>query len=62
VPSLLDDPLHWRARAKEARAMAAMENDPSVKQRRLEIARSYDQIAEVAEQGARRENPERGAT
>ena len=42
--------------------MAAMESDPSVKQRRLEIAKSYDQIAEVAEQSVRGEKTDRGAT
>jgi hypothetical protein len=42
--------------------MATMESNPTVKQRRLEIAKSYDQIAEVAEQGVRREEPDRRAT
>jgi len=42
--------------------MATMENNPSVKQRRLEIAEGYDRIAEVAEQGVRREKPDRGAS
>jgi len=46
----MNDPLHWRARAEESRALAnTMDDDPLAKQRMLDIATSYDHIAELAE-------------
>ncbi len=52
----MNDPLHWLARAEEARALAnTMDDDPSAKQRMLDIAASYDHIAELAEKRQRRD-------
>jgi hypothetical protein len=51
--SLLDDPTTWRARAAEARAMAASMKDPRAKRSMLEIAVHYDLLAERA---AKRQN------
>jgi hypothetical protein len=46
--SLLDDPTHWRARAAEARAIAAEMKDPEAQRTMLEIAMHYDALAERA--------------
>jgi hypothetical protein len=49
LSALMNDPLHWRALAMEARELAnTMDDDPDAKQRMLEVADSYDQIAELA--------------
>jgi hypothetical protein len=39
--SLINDPKHWRDRAKEARAIADEMKDPDAKQAMLGIARNY---------------------
>jgi hypothetical protein len=39
--SLINDPKHWRDRAKEARAIADEMKDPDAKQMMLGIARDY---------------------
>jgi len=45
----MNDPLHWLARAEEARALAkTMNGDPDAMQRMLDVAVSYDHIAELA--------------
>ena len=41
------DPGHWRMRADEARRSAAEATDPKVKSALLEIARSYEQVADL---------------
>jgi hypothetical protein len=46
---LIDDPEHWRQRAKESRALADQLDDPTAKQTLLEIAQSYERLAELAE-------------
>jgi hypothetical protein len=42
--SVLDDPKHWKERAKEARELAAQMADPVAKETMLEVARSYDKL------------------
>lgn len=49
---LLNDAKHWRERAEEARAVAATLNDPEAEQMMLEIAESYEMLAQLAEQRA----------
>jgi hypothetical protein len=39
--SLINDPKHWRDRAKEASAIADEMKDPDAKQAMLGIARNY---------------------
>jgi hypothetical protein len=46
---LLDDPKHWRTRAKQARAIAAEMKDPDNQRTMLDIAAHYDVLAERAE-------------
>jgi hypothetical protein len=48
-PRLLIDVQHWRGRAAEARATAESFNDPAAIQTMLDIAASYDKLAESAE-------------
>ena len=45
-----NSPEHWRARAKELRAMAAVAHDPDVRANLLELAESYERIAKMAEE------------
>jgi hypothetical protein len=47
--SLLNDPVHWRRRAQEARSIANQLDDPVARQQMLEVARHYEQIAAIAE-------------
>jgi hypothetical protein len=49
MPSLLDNADHWRACAKEARAVAALMTDPDARKTLLGIAASYDALAKHAE-------------
>jgi hypothetical protein len=49
MPSHLNDPEHWRDRAKEARAMAQEMADPVSKQRMLDVAANYEHLAKRAE-------------
>jgi hypothetical protein len=51
--SLINDPKHWRDRAKEARAIADEMKDPDAKQMMLGIARDYVLLAERAEARAK---------
>jgi len=51
--SLINDPKHWRDRAKEARAIADEMKDPDAKQMMLGIARDYVRLAERAEARAK---------
>ena len=50
---IINDPKHWRERAKEARAIADEMNDREAKQTMLGIARDYVRLAERAEARAR---------
>jgi hypothetical protein len=54
--SLLNDPAHWHARAKEARQIANQLNDAVVRSAMLRIAQGYDMMATNAE----RRNAEKG--
>jgi hypothetical protein len=45
---LLDDARHWSERAREARAAAEAVHDMEGKRALLEIAESYDRLAERA--------------
>ncbi len=47
--SLINEPKHWRERAKEARAIADEMKDREAKQMMLGIARDYVLLAERAE-------------
>jgi hypothetical protein len=47
--SIIDDPIHWRQRAEEARKVAEQLDDPTAQKTMLEIAASYDQLAALAE-------------
>jgi hypothetical protein len=46
---LLNDPVHWRRRANETRRIADQFDDPVAKQKMLEVAEHYEQIAAIAE-------------
>ena len=46
----LNDPKHWRERAKEARVCAEQITDPESKTRMLKIAEDYEKLAKRAEQ------------
>jgi hypothetical protein len=50
---MLADPAHWRLRAGEARATAERLGDAPSRQRLLEIAGSYEYLAERAEERRR---------
>ena len=49
MSSLLDNADHWRACAKETRAVAALMTDPDARKTLLGIAASYDALANHAE-------------
>jgi hypothetical protein len=49
MPSLINDPQHWRFRAEEARKRADQMTDPAGKQIMLDVATSYDRLAAEAE-------------
>jgi hypothetical protein len=55
--SYLDDPEHWRARAKAALDLAEYMTDPASKQSMLNVASEYEQLAKRAEQRAGGEKP-----
>jgi hypothetical protein len=44
MPSVYDDPEHWRERADEARATATYAADPIVKAAMLRVAEEYDRL------------------
>jgi hypothetical protein len=48
TPSI-DDPTHWRQRAKESRQTADQLHDPVARKTMLEIADAYEQLAALAE-------------
>ena len=49
MPSLINDPQHWRFRAEEARKRAGQMTDPAGKQLMLGIATSYEMLAAETE-------------
>jgi hypothetical protein len=49
---MLDDPEHWRERAKEARHVGDQMNDPMVRQTLLQVALLYERVALRAESRA----------
>jgi predicted kinase len=50
MPSLIDDAKHWRERAREARAHAReLAHEPELQRVLLDVARSYERMAEDAE-------------
>jgi len=55
MPSLWNDPEHWRSRAEEARATADQMHDLESRRVMLGIADGYDELAARAE--ARRQSP-----
>jgi len=50
-----NDPVFWRAKAKEARTLADKLKDAIARQHMLSAALSYDRLAELAEQSLARE-------
>ena len=53
--SVINDPEHWLARAKEARRVADYLTNPTAREHMLNCAKSYDRIAELARQRLLRE-------
>ena len=49
MPSRLADPTHWGNRADEARAIAGQFRDRDARRIMLDIAASYDRMAELAQ-------------
>lgn len=45
---LINDSAHWRRRAEEARRLADQLDDPVAKATMVEIAQSYERLAEIA--------------
>jgi hypothetical protein len=52
--SILDEPEHWRERAKKARNVAEQLTDPTVRAMMLRIAENYERLAEHAQHRATR--------
>jgi hypothetical protein len=48
MSDLLNNPESWRQRAAEARAIASGMTDPDAKRTMLEVAQSYERLAERA--------------
>jgi hypothetical protein len=51
---LVNDPEHWRDRAREKRALAERLRNELAKQTMLRIANEFDRLAEQAEERSRR--------
>ena len=51
--SLVDDPEHWRDRAREKRALAERLTNEQAKQTVLRVANDYERFAEQAEERSR---------
>jgi hypothetical protein len=51
--SFIDDPVHWRRRAEEARTIADQMSDSPSKDAMLRIAKDYEHLAERAEERAK---------
>ena len=52
-PSFVNDPEHWRDRAREKRALAEHLRNEQAKQAILRIANDYERLAERAEERSR---------
>ena len=50
----VDDPAHWRERAREARTLADEMKDEVSRQMMLEIAAGYQRLAKHAEERAKK--------
>ncbi len=50
MPSVIDDPDHWRQRAVEAFALAEQMADADAKRAMVKIAEEYERLAERAEE------------
>jgi hypothetical protein len=50
MSELLHDPAHWRAMAEQHRKLALDHPDPEARRVLVEIAKSYEQLANRAEQ------------
>jgi hypothetical protein len=61
MSALIENTEHWRARADQARSMAERLSDREDKRTLLDIARSYDQLAEHAEVRATAKATPRGS-
>jgi hypothetical protein len=46
----INDPAYWRQRAEEAQRLAEQLDDPVAKQTMQDIAKSYEQLAALAQQ------------
>ena len=57
--SHINDPDHWRARAKEARALAAQIADLEAKATMLKIADDYENLAKRAEDRTAGRSPQK---
>ncbi len=55
---MINDPEHWRDRAKEARALAEDMADPVSKEKMLDLAANYEHLAKRAEDRRSGKNPE----
>jgi hypothetical protein len=60
MASLLDDPSHWRACAKEARSVAGLMTDFDARKTLLSIAASYDALADHAEKRLANQTDQQG--
>jgi hypothetical protein len=58
TPSIANDPAHWRRRAEEAQRIADQLDDPVAKETMRDIARSYEQLALLAEAKRTLKTPE----
>ena len=58
VPSLHNDPEHWRKRAKEARALAEKMTDAVSKKAMMEVAEKYDEVAARAVERLAKRTPQ----
>ena len=56
--SHLNDPEHWRDRAKKVRAMAEDMADPVYKQKMLDIAANYEYLAKTCRRPQGGKSPE----
>jgi hypothetical protein len=50
MPTIYDDPEHWKERAEEARATAGYIRNPEAKSTMLRIADEYDMLPRLVEE------------
>lgn len=48
MPFFVNDPIHWRQRADETRALAETLTDASAQSQMMEVAAAYERMAERA--------------